>query len=375
MGFSLDVEEPKKEEVIAVLEPEQETKTALALQAEKNVEEILAVDLGSLTSKRSITDMIDSFGKETVERSKSKNQLLKTRLDELSKNGGESSVVVTSLTELNEKMKDLDPGLFDFTRKGLLGKLSSPIRQYFAKYEKADAVINQIMSNLSEGRRTLQNDNTTLECEQQSLRNMTITLSKQCELAMAMDTALEKAIEKARVDGVDEEKIKFMEEEVLFPLRQKLMDIQQLQAVNQQGYFAMEVVRKNNKELIRAVDRADAVTISALRTAVMVAQALANQRLVLNCVTQLNETTNNIIAATSTMLKEQGTEIQRQAMDTAISVETLKEAFANTFEAMDAIASYKQEALPRMKKIMLEFKDMADEGERRISRIEGGYEA
>lgn len=84
------------------------------------------------------------------------------------------------------------------------------------------------------------------------------------------------------VNNEDPEKIKYIQDEVLFPLRQKVMDLQQMQAVNQQGYFAMEIVRRNNKELIRAVDRAKHVTVSALRTAVTVASALYNQKIVLD---------------------------------------------------------------------------------------------
>ena len=74
---------------------------------------------------------------------------------------------------------------------------------------------------------------------------------------------LSNAVENAEAAGEDEEKkIKFIKEEILFPLRQRLMDFQQLLVVNQQGIIAMEVIRKNNLELIRAVDRAETVTIS-----------------------------------------------------------------------------------------------------------------
>ena len=148
------------------------------------------------------------------------------------------------------------------------------------------------------------------------------------------------------------------------------MDLQQMQAVNQQGYFAMEIVRRNNRELIRAVERAQHVTVSALRTAVTVASALYNQKIVLEKVQVLNETTNNLIRSTSVMLKHQVAEIQQQSMEANITVETLKEAFRNTFEALDAVEAYKQKALPQMKKSMEEFRALAEEGDKRIEKIE-----
>ena len=168
----------------------------------------------------------------------------------------------------------------------------------------------------------------------------------------------------------DPEKIKFVEEEILFPLRQKIMDFQQLLVVNQQGIVAMNVIRRNNLELIRAVDRAENVTVSALRVAVTVAGALYNQKIVLDKVTALNETTNNMISATSRMLKEQGADIQQKAAEANISADTLKQSFADTIQALEDISTYKQEALPRIRQTINEFQEMANAGEAYLQKVE-----
>ena len=78
-----------------------------------------------------------------------------------------------------------------------------------------------------------------------------------------------------------------------------------------------------------------------------VAGALYNQKIVLDKVKALNATTESMIASTSRMLKEQGTEIQRQATEATVSPETLKQAFADALGALDDISTYKQEALPQ----------------------------
>ena len=150
------------------------------------------------------------------------------------------------------------------------------------------------------------------------------------------------------------------------------MDFQQLLVVNQQGIIAMEVIRKNNLELIRAVDRAQTVTVAALRVAVTVAGALYNQKIVLEKVQMLNATTNNMISATSRMLKEQGTAIQREAVEASISPDTLKQAFADTLSALDDISTYKEKALPQMAQTIQDFRTIADEGERQLTRLEKG---
>ena len=186
----------------------------------------------------------------------------------------------------------------------------------------------------------------------------------------ALDQYLTNAIDNKRAEGGDEAKVQFVEEEILFPLRQRIMDFQQLQVVSQQGVVALDVIRRNNNELVRAVERAKTVTVSSLRTAVTVAGALYNQKLVLEKVNLLNQSTNNMIAATSNMLKTQGVEIQKNASEAMISTDTLRKSFADTLQALDDISSYKLEALPRMRQTIEEFRQLADEGTKKLDQME-----
>jgi len=372
MAFSMDLPnvEEVKEEVKEQLVPAEETKQQLEKVADSNTDELFNFDMGSLNDRRAIVSSIETFGSEIVTKSTQKNELLNVRLVDLSKMGGENGEVVNGLSQLQMQMKDLDPSAVDFAKKGPLGKLFNPIRNYFAKFEKADDVIAHTIESLGRGKEVLKRDNTTLEVEQLALRDLTKKLAQQIELGTQMDDAIAAAIEKAKVENVDEERIKFIEEEVLFPLRQRVMDMQQMQTVNMQGIIAMEIVRRNNKELIRAVERAENVTVSALRIAVTVASALYNQKIVLEKVNAVNEATNKLIGATSKMLKEQGATIQQQAMESNISVDTLRAAFADTFEALDSVSEYKAKALPQMKTTIAEFRSLADEGEKRILKME-----
>ena len=372
MAFSMDLPdvEEVKEEVKEQVEPPAETKKQLATVADSNTDELFNFDLGSLNDRRAIVSSIETFGSDIVTKSTQKNELLNVRLVDLSKMGGENGEVVSGLSKLQMQMKDLDPSAVDFAKKGPLGKLFNPIRNYFAKFEKADDVIAQTIVSLGKGKDILKRDNTTLEVEQLALRDLTKKLAQQIELGMQMDDAISAAIEKAKVENVDEERIKFIEEEVLFPLRQRVMDMQQMQTVNMQGIIAMEIVRRNNRELIRAVERAENVTVSALRIAVTVASALYNQKIVLEKVNAVNEATNKLISSTSKMLKEQGASIQQQAMESNVSVDTLRQAFADTFEALDSVSDYKSKALPQMKNTSAEFRSLAEEGEKRILKME-----
>ena len=372
MGFSMNVcdTEEIKNEVIEAVKPEKEEVKKLKVLSDNNVEAVMNLDMDSLEDRKLILKSIDEFGLDTMQKSSQKNALLEVSIKNLSKMGDEGGEVAIGLTELQRAMKDLDPSMIDFTKKGFFGRVANPIRTYFDKYQKADNVINDIMESLEKGKITLKNDNTTLEIEELSMRDLTKKLAKEIEMGIMMDEENSDALNKAKVNNDDPDRISFVSEEILFPLRQRIMDMQQMIVVNQQGIIAIEVIRRNNKELIRGVDRAKNVTISALRTATIVASALYNQKIVLKKIDLLNKTTNDLISGTSKMLKEQGAEIQRQSIESNISVDTLKSAFSDTLEALNAISSYKQEALPRLKETISQFKELADLGEKQISKLE-----
>lgn len=370
LDLGLPTEEEVKEQVAQEFAPTAQEKAAIQTSIEKQTDEIMSVDIDSLEQRREYVKVIEAFGSDIMKQSQKKNNILERRMGTLSQEGGESGTVAKSLEELTIKMRDLDPSGIDFIKKSKLGKLFDPVRRYFERYKTADAEIAEIVNSLDKGKKTLMNDNTTLELEQASMRALTKKMAQSIELGMQLDASVSNAIENAKISGEDAEKIKFIEEELLFPLRQRITDFQQLSVVNQQGIIAMELIRKNNKELIRSVDRAKMVTVNALRTAVMLAGALYDEKIVMEKVTALNDTTNYMIEATAKMLKEQGTEIQKQAVETSVSVETLKQAFSDTMEALNDISTYKTEALPRLKETIQEYQELVIEGEKQVQKLE-----
>lgn len=372
MAFHLDI--PKKEEIQKIVEEEtsldQETQLVISDVSRQKGDEIIHANINDFSKRKELTTAIEEFGTDLVKQSSTKNSLMKKRIGELSKVGGEGGMVAKGLEDLSIQMKDLDPSGIDFSKTGPLARLFSPVKAYFNKYKQADTVIAEIIESLEKGAKTLKDDNTTLEIEQASMRELTRQLNEKIKLGEDLDTYLTNQIENEKASNGDQEKIKFVEEEILFPLRQRIVDFNQMLAVNQNGIIAMEVIRKNNYELIRSVNRAQTVTVSALNVAVTVAGALYNQKIVLEKVQLLNKTTNDMISATSRMLKTQGAEIQKQAMESNIEVETLKNAFSETLSALDSISEYKQNALPQMRQVIAEFKNLTMEGERAIQNME-----
>ena len=374
MSMEIVNTEVLKNDVVVEVTPAEAMIREIETQAVLNAKKIMALDLSQIAQRREILKSIDDFAMNTLQGSARKNSLLQTTIGNLSKGGEEGSVVSNSLADLHREIKDLDPSLLDFTKEGFLGKLFNPIRRYFEKYERADGVIKDIIVSLDAGKATLKNDITTLDLEEDTLRELTRKLKEELTLGIAMDSNLSRQIDQAQAMGEDAEKVRFVTEEILYSLRQRIMDLQQMEVVNQQGIIAMEVVKRNNKELIRGVDRAKTETVTAQRTPLMVASALYNQKIVLKKIDLLNETTSNIIASTGRMLKEQGAAIQKQATSSTISPEVLKQAFYDAVAALEDIASFKQQALPKMHETIAQFRALAETGEKEIARLESAKE-
>ena len=371
--FSLDIDGIKEDVKNSLnVEKEKLENSNLKNQADDNATAIFDANFDNPQERENILKPLDDFGLNDMSKSAAHNEMLSTRFVDLTKGGKDADNIGEQLIELNKQMKDLDPSKVDFAKKGVLGNLMNPVRKYFAKYEKAEGAISDIVESLDKSSKVLQNDNTTLLNEENYLRQVTNKLLADIELGKQMDSSIEAQIQKAEIEGVDQSKIDFVREEVLFPLRQRIMDMQQMIVVNQQGIVSLNVIRRNNKELIRGVYRAKNVTVSALRTGVMVASALYDQKIVMDKINILNQTTENIIESTSHMLKEQGSEIQKHSAETMISPEVLKAAFAEALQAIDDVSTYKVQALPQMKETINMFSDMADEGQKVVEKIETG---
>ena len=262
----------------------------------------------------------------------------------------DKSPVGNSLLELRNTVELLDPsrqGDMLSVRK-LLGfiPLGNKLKNYFQQYQSAQTQINAIIQALYNGQDELRKDNAAIDTEKVRLWETMAMLEQYAYVGKEIDKALEQRI--GEIEIQHPEKARVVKEEMLFYVRQKVQDLLTQLAVSIQGYLALDMVRKNNLELIKGVERATTTTISALRTAVIVAQALTNQKLVLDQISALNKTTSDMIAGTARMMKQQASQIGEQAASSTIELDKLKSAFADIYETMDMMANYKVKALQNM---------------------------
>ncbi|MBV8371207.1 MAG: toxic anion resistance protein [Candidatus Eremiobacteraeota bacterium] len=264
----------------------------------------------------------------------------------------EGSPVAKTLLDLRGTVERLDPARQGdlFSPRKLLGVLpfGNKLRDYFRGYESSQTHLNAIIEALRRGKDELLRDNGAIEAEKATMWTLMGELEKHGYLARALGDAVEREV--AQIEVSDPERAKTLREDVLFTARQKEQDIATQLAVNVQGYMALDLIKRNNAELVKGVDRATTTTVAALRTAVITAQAVANQKLVLDQITALQSTTSDLIVSTSKLLRSNATRIQEGAASATVDVEKLKEAFANVRATIDGMADYRSKALVSMER-------------------------
>jgi uncharacterized protein YaaN involved in tellurite resistance len=330
------------------------------------VDELASLDANSPEFGKKVDQLTAMGRKEISEAAGASNRFLDRPVKAIDKDTG----IGADLTELRRTVEALDPKEATKTKK-ILGIIpfGNRVDRYFDKYRSSQTHIQKILGSLANGKDELLMDNAAIDTERANLWKTMHKLEQMIHISKSLDKQLEdKANE---LDATDPAKAKAIRETALFYTRQRTTDLLTQMAVTVQGYLALDLVKKNNVELVKGVDRASTTTVAALRTAVTVAQAMTNQKLVLEQIGALNTTTAGMIDSTGEMLRTQTGAIHEQAASSTIPLETLQRAFQNIYDTMDQIDRFKLEALGNMKQTVDTLGKEVEKSKGYIARAEG----
>ncbi len=350
-----------------------DTKSKLEARAEAFVADLVAQDAASPEFGKRVDQLSNMGRKEIAAAAGMSNRFLDRPVRAMDKDSG----VGADLAALRRTVEELDPGRqgnLSAPRK-ILGIIpfGNKLKTYFDSYQSSQGHIKAILDRLASGKDELLMDNAAIDVERGKLWEAMGNLEQMIHISKVLDQKLEDAAND--LDHTDPAKAKAIRESALFYTRQRTQDLLTQMAVTVQGYLALDLVKKNNVELVKGVDRAGTTTVAALRTAVTVAQAMTNQRLVLSQITALNTTTANIIDSTGKLLREQTGKIHEMAASSTIPLETLQRAFQNIYETMDTIDTFKLKALDAMKQTVDTLSGEVEKSKGYIARAEGASQA
>ncbi len=325
--------------------PEEERSTAMQLA--KNLS---GVSTKSVEFKERIA-LIDNYGNEAVRRSaESSNRILErssTSIRGAKKSGNSTQMeVANTLVDLRNVVDDLSPDVDDLSPvKRLFSFLpgNKKMVQWGRKFDSSQDQLNGITRGLETGKESLKRDVAELRVEQKNAWQSIQDLAKAERVITEFDKQISSEISNLKNQGKNQE-AREMEADILFPVRQRQQDLLTQIAVTVQGYLSMGLIEKNNLELIKGVDRAQSTTLTALRTAVITAQALAGQKIVLDKIDMVNKTTNDLILNNAKLLETQTEDIHRQASSSSVSIETLEASFKAILNTTNAIENFQIQA-------------------------------
>lgn len=233
---------------------------------------------------------IDTFGKETIKKVEIKSKMFGSTVNQITNSVEYSNDIEKNINNLNTIVANLDPSNIEFsTKKGLF---FNSTKKYLKKIKSKESTIKLLVENLKKEREILKRDNITLEIEIKKLEDIISQIEIEYQNGIQLKKDVTNDFKKIQNKGIEEYYI----QNIIDPLDKKLLDLREMAIVKNQSRLALEIICKNNRDIIRNLEKIQNVTMEALNTAIMTANSLNNQKAVLNK-TKKSDTFDNFYQA------------------------------------------------------------------------------
>ena len=315
------------------------------------VETVASLDPGSQRYLRTVAT-IDRLGqREFTATAAMSGHMLERRLEVERGLLAARAPLARNLAELRKIVDGLNPARMDAGRKrshGAFG-LGSPrdepdeLAGYFERFARSQGRVEEILQTLAEGRLALERDNSLIDQEELALAAVMETLREHALFAARLDEALTARIEV--VAAADPERADCLRADFLHAVRRRRQEILTQLAVAMQGYASLQIVEETNKGMARAMGTATTTTAAALRTAVMVAQAVASQRMALEQIAAAGAAAGAMVDDADALLERQSVSLRDGVAGAGTRVAMLQHAWDEVFAALDRVDAQKAQAL------------------------------
>lgn len=300
----------------------------------------LALDMHSPEYERSVRQ-ISTIGSDEVRKLSEQARLTLSRSTMRDR---AVAAINAQLARLRLILDRLTPGEDILTPKRFLGIFgrASPISSYFDRYQSSEAEIEAALSTMMESRDILFRDNVAISSHRAAAQPLLAVLAEAIGMCANLDERFEKLC--SQLEASDPVKARSLRSSALFEVRQRHTDLLTQMAVSQQSYAMLGIIGANNSDLIKGIDRASSTTIAALQTAVVAAQTLANQTLVLDRIHGVQSAAGVLIDRSIAKTGQGNQQIDLAGSEAARQVASLRTAFAEVRTSVDSLEN-KQRSL------------------------------
>jgi uncharacterized protein YaaN involved in tellurite resistance len=322
------------------------TRAAVDDQVGRFVDALLTEDVASEAFKAKL-DSAFALGKEEVSLAAN---LMQGRFMERNFVGVEDGPAFKAIQQMRVHLDELNPGNDGdlLQPRKLLGLIpfGNKLQGYFRKFQSASGQLQKSLQQIYAARDDMQRDVVEIEAARTKLWDAMQKLAAAIRFAQALDTRLGSKVESLRTS--DAVRAKALEQEVLFYARQNLSDMLTQQAVTTNGYLALDVLKRTGREMMNGCTRVATTGMSAMAVAQTVARATGNQVAVMNMLSGVNASIENLIAESGRQLNNHVDKTAEFAANPLIGVQKIKEMFEQTFKAMDSMDSFRTKAIETM---------------------------
>lgn len=323
-----------------------EVKTAVDDQVDRFISALMTEDVQS-EGFRAKLDSAFALGREEVSVAAS---LMQGRFMDRNFVGLEDSSAFKAVQDMRSHLDELNPGKDGdlFQPQKLLGFIpyGNKLQAYFRKFQSAGGQLQKSMQQLYAARDDMQRDVVELEATRTKLWDSMQKLNGAIHFAETLDARLAGRVEALK--ATDAQRAKALEQEVLFYARQNLQDMLTQQAVCTNGYLALDVLKKTGREMMNGCTRVATTGMSALAVAQTVARATGNQIKVMEMLSGVNSSIENLIAESGRQLNTHVDRTTQFAQNPMVGIEKIKEMFDQTYKAMDAMDTFRSKAIEVM---------------------------
>jgi uncharacterized protein YaaN involved in tellurite resistance len=323
-----------------------ETLQAVDQQVLRFIDGLMHEDLHS-DAFRAKLDSAFALGREEISTAAT---LMQNRFMQSNFVGMEDSPAYKAIAEIRGLLDELNPGKEgDLMQPNkLLGIIpyGNKLQAYFRKYQNASSQLEAAMLQVHAARDDMQKDVAAIDTTRAQVWEALQKLAAAARFATTLDSRLKERVD--QLEATDKPKAQALRQEVLFYARQNLADIQTQQAVTINAYLALGVLKQTAREMINGCSRVMTTGMSALATAQTVARATGNQVRVMEMLTGVNSSIAALVAESGKQLNQHVEQTTRFAENPMLGIEQMKQMFDQTFQALDAMDTFRAKAIDVM---------------------------
>jgi hypothetical protein len=356
----------------ALVPIKEETKSAVAAQADQFINDLLHMDVTS-GEFRARVDSAFRLGRKEIGDS----ALLTGKFMEQNFVKDSDNPAFRVMNEMRGLFQNLDPGkegdLFSTHKLFGMIPMGNKLQAYLQRFDSASGSLKKLIDNIYGVQDELARDDKELFATMTKLLDAMVKLKSVDLFIERMDATLTDAI--AKLKSTDPIRAKAIEQEVLFYARQASMDVKTQMLVCINGYKMLEGLRKTGRELHNGCDRMATIGLSSLSIAVTLARAQGYQMKVMDALKQGSAAIEGLMASTAKMFGDHVDRVVEFQSNPLIGVQTLKASFDTVFAGLDKMDEFRSKSIETMGTNIAMMRGLLTEGEARMQREHTAVEA